>query len=316
LKLEEKADFIGSLQAPSWPEARGLSASDLRWRNAAKAWVAASGNGWEVAADGLLARRTVGTGVMLASQIDPSALPADEKTYFRFTRWRQTRALSQVLANLGASFETDARLFSPRVEEKEPVVSLAGEWRARLIQRFDAAPSPDKGPKDTGISEEAKRALAADFDDSKWQVVAAPRDMEGYGGAWEAADGEAVLRKVIEVPAVLQGQDLKMSLGQIDDFDETYFNGVRVGGVGAENPESYAVQREYTIPANLIKPGKNVIAIRVRDKFGGGGFTHRDEKKMQLKSPKVWVKKAVSMYHPDYREDFELGDEPYRYYNW
>jgi hypothetical protein len=31
---------------------------------------------------------------------------------------------------------------------------------------------------------------------------------------------------------------LKLSLGTIDDFDETYFNGVRVGGVGAENPES------------------------------------------------------------------------------
>jgi beta-galactosidase len=57
LQLQEKADFIGSLQAPAWPEARGLSASDLRWRNASRAWLAASGNGWEVGADGLLARR-------------------------------------------------------------------------------------------------------------------------------------------------------------------------------------------------------------------------------------------------------------------
>ncbi len=315
LQLQEKADFVGSLQAPAWPEARGLSASDLRWRNAAKAWLAASGNGWEVGADGLLARRVVGQGVMLWSQIDPNSLPADEKTYFRFTRWRQTRALSQVLANLGASFETDARIFEPRREEQEPVVALAGEWRARLIQRFDAAPSPDKGPQDKGISEEARRAVAADFDDSKWQVVEAPRGMELYGGAWNNADGEAVLRKVIEVPAALRGQDLKLSLGAIDDYDDTYFNGVRVGGVGAENPEAYAVQREYTIPANLVKPGKNVIAVRVWDKFGGGGFTGSDVKGLQLKSPKVWVKPA-GMYHPDYREDFDLGDEPYRYYNW
>jgi hypothetical protein len=220
-----------------------------------------------------------------------------------------------VLANLGASFETDARIFSPRVEEKEPMVALAGEWRARLIQRLDAAPSPDKGPKDPGISEDAKRALAADFDDSGWQVVKAPGGMELYGGAWNNADGEAVLRKTIEVPAVLQGQDLKLSLGQIDDFDDTYFNGVRLGGYGAETPDAYAVQREYTIPANLIKPGKNVIAIRLWDKFGGGGFTSGDAKKMLLKSPKVWVK-APGLYHPDYREDFDLGDEPYRYYNW
>jgi beta-galactosidase len=97
LQLQEKAEFIGSLQAPTWPEARGLSASDLRWRNATKAWLVSSGNGWEIGADGLLARRVVGTGVMLWSQIDPNALPAYEKTYFRFTRWRQTRALTQVL---------------------------------------------------------------------------------------------------------------------------------------------------------------------------------------------------------------------------
>jgi beta-galactosidase len=315
LQLQEKADFIGSLQIPAWPEARGLSASDLRWRNASRAWLAASGNGWEVGADGLLARRAVGNGAMLWSQIDPNSLPADEKTYFRFTRWRQTRALSQILANLGATFEMDARIFTPRAMEKEPIVELAGEWRARLIQRFDTAPSPDKGPVDKGISEEARRAVAADFDDSQWQVVQAPGGMEGYGGAWANAEGEAVLRKVIEVPAVLQGQDLKLSLGTIDDFDETYFNGVRVGGIGAETPEAYAAQREYTIPANLIKPGKNVIAVRVWDRFGGGGFTGSDPKKLQLKSPKLWVKPA-GMYHPDYREDFDMGDEPYRYYNW
>jgi hypothetical protein len=252
---------------------------------------------------------------MLWSQIDPNALPADEKTYFRFTRWRQTRALSQVLANLGATFETDARIFSPRAAKVEPVVSLAGEWRARLIQRLDASPSPDKGHADAGISEEAKRAVAVDFDDSKWQVVKAPGGLEGYGGAWANADGEAVLRKTIEVPALLQGQNLKLSLGSVDDYEETYFNGVRVGGVGAETPDSYGVQREYTIPANLVKPGKNVIAVRVWDRFGGGGFTSSDANKLRLKSQKVWVN-PVGMYHPDYREDFDMGDDPYRYYNW
>jgi beta-galactosidase len=113
LQLLEKTDFIGSLQPPVWPEARGLSASDLRWRNTHSAWVAAPGNGWEVGADGLLARRALGTGVVLWSQIDPNFLPADEKTYFRFTRWRQTRALTQILANLGASFTADERIFLP-----------------------------------------------------------------------------------------------------------------------------------------------------------------------------------------------------------
>ena len=84
--------------------------------------------------------------------------------------------------------------------------------------------------------------------------------------------------------------------------------------LGVENLKAYAVQREYTIPASLVKPGKNVIAVRVWDVYGGGGFTSKDVKALQLKSPKAWVKPA-DMYHPDYREDFELSDEPYHYYN-
>jgi hypothetical protein len=158
-------------------------------------------------------------------------------------------------------------------------------------------------------------ALRADFDDAKWQKVEAPGAMESYGGVWADAEGEAVLRKVIDVPAALLGQDLTLSLGAIDDYDDTYFNGVRVGGYGRETPEAYSVQREYKIPASLVKPGKNVIAIRVWDIYGGGGFTTRDPKMLQLKSLRVWVKPA-DMYHPDYRADFDLGDEPYRYYNW
>jgi beta-galactosidase len=316
LQLEQKTDFVGSLQAPDWAEARGLSASDLRWRNAASAWTATGGNSWQIGADGLLARRVVGNGVMLWSQIDPTILPADEKTYFRFTRWRQTRALSQVLANLGASFTADEQFFSPRAEEKPVIVAVAGEWRAKQIQRLAASPSPDKGHADPGMSEEAKRAVAADFNDAAWQSVQVPRDMDSYGDTWKDADGEAVLRRVIEVPDALVGQDLKLSLASVDDHDDTYFNGVRIGGVGKENSAAYSVQREYTIPANLVKPGKNVIAVRVWDKFGGGGIASNRPEALMLQSAHVQPVKTAPLYHPDYRDDFELGDEPYRYYNW
>lgn len=37
--LEKVSGFHGSLNAPTWPEARGLSASDLRWRTDGDAWV-------------------------------------------------------------------------------------------------------------------------------------------------------------------------------------------------------------------------------------------------------------------------------------
>lgn len=105
VKLEQAPTFAGSLQVPAWPEAQGLSASDLRWRSESPAWLVKAGA--EVGADGLLGRLRVGKGVALFCQIDPDQLQADTKTYFRFTRWRQTRVLSQLLANLGATFAGD-----------------------------------------------------------------------------------------------------------------------------------------------------------------------------------------------------------------
>jgi beta-galactosidase len=107
------ARFAGSLSVPAWPETRGLSASDLRWRCylGTPPWVLSAGA--DVGADGLIGRRTVGKGVAVFCQVDPDCFHADEKTYFRYTRWRATRAVAQLLANLGASFAVDSRIFHP-----------------------------------------------------------------------------------------------------------------------------------------------------------------------------------------------------------
>ncbi|MBV9468795.1 MAG: hypothetical protein JOZ57_06080, partial [Abitibacteriaceae bacterium] len=109
VKLEPAAAFAGSLQVPAWPECQGLSVSDLRWRAESSAWLVQAGADVkaDVGADGLLGRIRQGKGVALFAQLAPDRLEADSKTYFRLTRWRQTRALSQLLANLGASFASD-----------------------------------------------------------------------------------------------------------------------------------------------------------------------------------------------------------------
>jgi beta-galactosidase len=52
--------------------------------------------------------KPVGTGLAVWLQLDPERFNADEKTYFRFTRWRQMRAVAQVLANLGVALRDDA----------------------------------------------------------------------------------------------------------------------------------------------------------------------------------------------------------------
>ena len=106
-------DFAGSRSVPDWPEAKGLSASDLRWRSYLDTLPYILGDGAEIGADGLLGRKIVKKGVAVFCQIDPDGLNADEKTYLRYTRWRATRAVAQLLANLGASFEVDSMFFQP-----------------------------------------------------------------------------------------------------------------------------------------------------------------------------------------------------------
>jgi beta-galactosidase len=105
VKQEHAAAFAGSIHVPSWPECRGLSPSDLHWRSDRPAWLVKAGA--EIGADGLLARLHVGNGVAIFCQLDPTQFDAETTTYFRLTRWRQTRALAQVLANLGATFFAD-----------------------------------------------------------------------------------------------------------------------------------------------------------------------------------------------------------------
>jgi sialate O-acetylesterase len=85
-------------------------------------------------------------------------------------------------------------------------------------------------------------------------------------------DGAVWFRKDIEMPAGWSGKDLDLSLGAIDDFDSTYFNGVRVGATGGETAHYWETPRRYKVPAALVKTDRAVLAVRVWDHGGAGGF--------------------------------------------
>ena len=58
------------------------------------------------------------------------------------------------------------------------------------------------------------------------------------------------------LPEAWAGKALALSLGAIDDFDVTYWNGERVGATGAETPEYWSTARRYEVPARLVKAGR------------------------------------------------------------
>lgn len=105
-----------------------------------------------------------------------------------------------------------------------------------------------------------------EYDVSSWTTVKVPGVID------PEIDGVVWFRRDVDLPASWADKDLRLSLGAIDDCDETFFNGVKVGGIGPDTPNYWDHKRMYTVPGKLVKAGKNTIAIRVIDTFSNGGF--------------------------------------------
>ena len=322
------SNFAGSLSVPDWPEARGLSASDLRWRTYLDRPPLILNGGAEIGAEGLLGRKTVGNGVAIFCQVDADRFPADAKTYFHYTRWRSTRAVAQLLANLGASFAVDSRIFHPLDTWH---VNLDGTWQMKATLKLAPAASNAIAYSDPGVTP-AAQALVREAEPSEgWRPVTLPEMVPFFNDG----DGEAVFRKEIVVPGSEAGKNMILGLGPLADFDNTYFNGVEVGHTDMKTVECRQAQRKYVVPGKLVKAGKNVVAVRLFNRFGPGGFSGKmglpvapdgDRSGHDSAGPRVGLEMSLSpqragaqtfgWYCGDYLTDFPMGDNPYRYYRW
>ncbi len=112
-----------------------------------------------------------------------------------------------------------------------------------------------------------------DFDDSSWDEIKAPGNWESQG--YRKYDGIAWYRKKVTPSKNFEGRTSVLELGFIDDVDEVFINGVKIGQTGKFPPgykTGYKTYRKYHIPSQLIKFGEeNSIAVRVYDAtlFGG-----------------------------------------------
>ncbi len=80
-------------------------------------------------------------------------------------------------------------------------------------------------------------------------------------------NGVVWFRKEINVPAFMTGKPAKLFMGRIVDADETYVNGELVGNITYQYPP-----RRYNVPAGLLRPGKNIVVVRITNNMGKGGF--------------------------------------------
>ncbi len=98
-----------------------------------------------------------------------------------------------------------------------------------------------------------------------WRNINLPGYWEDQGV--KDLNGVVWYRKEIEIPSSMAGKSAKVFLGRIVDADELYINGKQVGNTTYQYP-----QRRYTVPANVLKSGKNIFVIRVTNTSGKGGF--------------------------------------------
>jgi sialate O-acetylesterase len=106
---------------------------------------------------------------------------------------------------------------------------------------------------------------AANLDDSSWKAVSLP------GGFQELGVGETPavcwFRREIVLPDPLPAGPATIYLGVVEKMDTTYVNGQWVGASAwVENP------RVYPVKNGILKPGKNLVTLRVFKMKPEGGF--------------------------------------------
>ncbi len=150
--------------------------------------------------------------------------------------------------------------------EKEAKVKMAA-----FEAKFGKLPK-----KDMGLVNGDALWAAPELNDSQWKNMNIPSLWENQG--LEGVDGIIWFRKTIELSAKDIAQDIALHLSKIDDNDKTYFNGQLIG-----ETNQYSAERVYQVSSKLLKVGANVIAVRVEDTGGGGGF-YGDSEAMYCKT--------------------------------
>jgi hypothetical protein len=114
-------------------------------------------------------------------------------------------------------------------------------------------------------------------DDPRWTSVALPDFWENLGAPFDKNDGDMwfetdfVIAKTRLAHWTRDVKPVELVIGAIDDGDEVFLNGAKIGGI-APDAFSARLQRCYPTPLHLLRAGQNTLTIRVTDAGGKGGI--------------------------------------------
>jgi sialate O-acetylesterase len=107
----------------------------------------------------------------------------------------------------------------------------------------------------------------------QWKPVPKISYWDEWAPEWKTFDGAVWFRRRFTLTAAEAAQPADLSLGVFDDMDQTWVNGVPVGGTN-----DWSAQRNYALRAGVLRPGENEVLVYVRDNWGPGGMAGPAEK--------------------------------------
>jgi sialate O-acetylesterase len=195
------------------------------------------------------------------------------------------------------SFEEFADILKKLDDNKEKFHSLS-QW----VTQHPSILIHDQDPslKWKGLDFQDAVCSEKNFQDSAWQEMKLPI-------LWEQTsvgefDGAVWFRKQVTIPSAWRGKNLTLQLGPIDDMDETYVNGQKVGEYMMDG--YWSTNRMYQIPGSIVQDSLLQISVRVIDIRGGGGLwgkgtpmlIYRDTASTSISLEGNWKYLAVAEY--------------------
>ncbi|WP_416865302.1 MAG: sialate O-acetylesterase [Imperialibacter sp.] len=165
--------------------------------------------------------------------------------------WGGTPIRSWLSAEVATQFAKELDLqpppenFDPNDWRNAELASLDNAYERRMTISF---PKTDYLPE-----------MALDFDDSGWQETN-PIDEDTH------FENVVWARKEVRVPEKFAKGPFELSLGVLNRESRVYVNGQELGFF------LYSQPAKFEVPVGLIKPGKNVIGVRLATPFGVTSF--------------------------------------------
>lgn len=138
---------------------------------------------------------------------------------------------------------------------------IAQPEATRLFPAARAAWEEKHGVQPPAIADSAKGWADFSADTTEWRKARFPAQ---WGQQGFKSGGVFWIRKEVELPAAAAGKPFGLNLVWISEqYDTAYWNGEEIGRAADKPPEFYTQQRRYQVPGRLVKPGRNVIAVRI-----------------------------------------------------